>query len=226
MPLITWQDMATQTAPKQAQLQVVPIVADHIPQVVRLCVQGMQDNPLHVRVFGADRTLRERRLRHFFTPLIRHIMRHGLLFGGYKNAQLIGVFGMFPPGQCRPRPQHAIHLLPVFRAGGTPLGLLRLVRWLWSWLHNDPAKPHWHLGPLVIAKHLQGRGMGRQLIAQVAIRVESSGELAWLETDKLSNVRLYESYGFSIVDQTTIMGVTNWFMQGRLPRISPAKPAD
>lgn len=176
----------------------------------------MCDNPLHVRVFGARRARRERRLRYFFIPAMRYIHRRGHLFGAYADNALIGVFGMLPPGRCRPRPRDAIRLLPVFRAGATPAGAIRVACWLWAWARNDPVIAHWHLGPLVVAPQQQGRGIGRQLIASAAAKVDAQGQHAWLETDKEINVRLYRTYGFTVVASTRIMGVTSWFMQGML----------
>ena len=37
--------------------------------------------------------------------------------------------------------------------------------------------------------------------------------MAWLETDKERNVRFYAGLGFDVVDTTTVLGVTTWFMR-------------
>lgn len=201
-------------------VRVAPLPAPHLRDAVPLCVQGMRDNPLHVRVFGTDPVRRERRLTSFFVPVIRYIHRRGRLFGAYADRRLIGVFGMLPPGCCRPRVQDAVRLTAVFRSGGSPLGTLRVGHWLWAWARNDPAVPHWHLGPLVIAPDQQGKGIGRRLIGEVAATIDPGPTNAWLETDKAVNVRLYQTYGFTVVGTATVMGVTSWFMQGSLARPS------
>jgi hypothetical protein len=37
--------------------------------------------------------------------------------------------------------------------------------------------------------------------------------MGWLETDKAENVRLYERFGYVVVEQTDVLGVPNWFMR-------------
>ena len=35
----------------------------------------------------------------------------------------------------------------------------------------------------------------------------------WLETDKAENVRLYERFGYTVVERAEVLGVPNWFMR-------------
>ena len=43
-------------------------------------------------------------------------------------------------------------------------------------------------------------------------KMDAAGEVAYLETDKDVNVRFYERFGFEVVNQEEVLGVTNWFM--------------
>ncbi len=63
-------------------------------------------------------------------------------------------------------------------------------------IHFKP--PHWYLFVLGIDPELQGRGLGSQLIATLCERADRDGVPCYLETDKLSSVRLYERHGFRI----------------------------
>src|SRR5262249_10659482 len=49
--------------------------------------------------------------------------------------------------------------------------------------------------------------------------VDGTGAPAYLETDKRENVRLYQRFGFSIVESAEVLAVPNWFMS----RLSRAK---
>jgi hypothetical protein len=40
--------------------------------------------------------------------------------------------------------------------------------------------------------------------------------LAYLETDKAENVRLYQRFGFKVVAEAEVLGVRNWFMSRRI----------
>jgi hypothetical protein len=35
---------------------------------------------------------------------------------------------------------------------------------------------------------------------------------AYLETDKIANVRFYEQFGFTVLAEADVLGVRNWFM--------------
>jgi hypothetical protein len=44
-------------------------------------------------------------------------------------------------------------------------------------------------------------------------RFDKKGELAWLETDKLENVRFYTSLGFELVEQVPVLSASYWFIR-------------
>ena len=60
---------------------------------------------------------------------------------------------------------------------------------------------------------LQGLGIGSQLLARYAERADAAGEVTYLETDKASNVRFYERFGFAVVGELDVLGVPNWFLR-------------
>jgi hypothetical protein len=43
-------------------------------------------------------------------------------------------------------------------------------------------------------------------------KMDATGEVAYLETDKDVNVRFYKRFGFEVVNQEEVLSVTNWFM--------------
>ena len=63
--------------------------------------------------------------------------------------------------------------------------------------------------------HLQGKGVGSLLMRVFCVRMDAAGEDAYLETDKPENVRFYERFGFEVVGEGEVLGVTNWFMLRR-----------
>ena len=118
---------------------------------------------------------------------------------------------MMPPGGCRPDLRQQLLLLPtLFRIG--PHSAVRVTRWLGAWGKRDPHKRHWHLGPLAVDAYLQGMGVGGRLMQVFCAQMDAAGDDAYLETDKEINVRFYERFGFEVVDEEEVLGVTNWFM--------------
>lgn len=100
--------------------------------------------------------------------------------------------------------------LPRARKPLSTLG--RVLRWTGAWTARDHRDPHWHLGPLAVAAHLQGQGIGKQVMAEVCAWMDERQGLLYLETDKPENVRFYERFGFAIRDEASVLGVPSWFM--------------
>ena len=89
------------------------------------------------------------------------------------------------------------------------------MRWLGVWEKHDPEERHWHLGPLTVDAHLQGRGVGSRLMQVFCAQMYAAREDAYLETDKLENARFYERFGFELISEQEVLGVTNYFMLRR-----------
>lgn len=183
---------------------------NYLATAADICAQAMNDNPIHIKVFGDDPALRKRRLKRLFPALLNYVYRKGSLYGTFIDNQLIGVLGMLPPKTCKPSLMDIFRMLPRILSSNSPIGTLRLIIWLGTWAKIDPATPHWHLGPLAIAPQWQYKGAGTQMI-EFAFSKCTDGNL-YLETDKQSNVQLYERFGFSTVATPVILSIPSWVM--------------
>lgn len=175
-----------------------------------ICARAMADNPIHIQVFGASPALRERRLKLFFQGMLTYVHRKGNLYGAFAKGALVGVLGMLPPKTCKPSPRDLLQLVPTLLASNSPVGTLRLANWLSTWARIDPTTPHWHLGPLAVAPSWQHRGVGTQLMEHASNK--GSGDSIYLETDKPTNVRFYEGFGFSVLATPSILATPSWVM--------------
>ena len=192
-------------------VEVVVLDGDTCDAAVGVLARGMRDNPVHQAVFGPDPTRRVRRLEHMFQPVLGLWHHPHPVICAWLDGVLVGVSGMLPPGTCRPGPTLTVRLAaPVLAAG--PGDALRGLRWFAAWGRRNPRQPHWHLGPVAVDAHLQGRGIGSQMLAAFAARVDERGEPAYLETDKPENVRFYQRFGFQVCGEATVLGTRNWFM--------------
>jgi len=90
-----------------------------------------------------------------------------------------------------------------------------VLRWVGEWARRDPTEPHWHLGPLAVDCHLQGLGIGSAMLAAFCERMDDLRALSYLETDKRENVRFYEKFGFGVIGEAEVAGVSCWFMSRR-----------
>ncbi len=100
---------------------------------------------------------------------------------------------------------------------------------VWSlFCGHDLDERHWHVGPVSVEPGLQGAGIGGQLLTALCARMDTDGEVAWLETDKPENVVFYRRHGFDVIEEIVVPDqaryplfddapFTTWFMR-RDPR--------
>jgi ribosomal protein S18 acetylase RimI-like enzyme len=194
------------------ELEIGALDVSEIEEALGVVTRGMRDNPTHVAAFGEDPEVRARRIRRLFGGAfaVLDLYKHMLAARSAEGA-IIGVVGMLPPGECRPTIAQQLRLLPRLLSTG-PRAAGRSASWMGTWSKHDPKERHWHLGPLAVDAHLQGMGIGSKLMRVFCAKMDAAGEDAYLETDKLINVRFYERFGFEIVTEQDVIGVTNWFM--------------
>jgi ribosomal protein S18 acetylase RimI-like enzyme len=196
-------------------LAVRELGADDVPAAAAVLGRGMRDNPLHVRGFGAEPGGREAQLTRFFMPVLRRLLPHGTVLGAFNAGTLAGVCAMAEPGRCQPTVGQRLRILLALAGGMSLPSLGAVLRWTRAWARHDPRDLHWHLGPVAVDRALQGRGIGKTLLAEFCRRMDARGQAAYLETDKDANVALYERFGFRTTGQETVLGVPNWFMLRR-----------
>ena len=180
-------------------------------EVLDVLSRGMRDNPLHVAAFGEDPERRRQEFRRLMSAAFAVKEFSHTLVARPEDGAIVGVCGMVPPGNCLPDFGQRLRLLPTLLSI-SPRVAGRVMRWMDGWQKHDPQKRHWHLGPLAVEAHLQGRGVGSRLMQVFSAQMYAAGEDAYLETDKLENIRFYERFGFEVVGEQEVLGVTNYFM--------------
>ena len=196
-------------------MEIGALGASGVGEALGVLARGMRDNPVDVAAFGEDADLRGRRLHRFFGAAFAVMgLQEHMLVARSEDGTIVGVMGMMPPGDCLPGPGQQLRMLPALLQNG-PRAAGRTMKWLGAWGKRDPEERHWHFGPLAVDAHLQGMGIGSKLLRVFCARMDAAGEDAYLETDKAINVRLYERFGFKVVSEEAVLGVTNWFMLRR-----------
>jgi GNAT superfamily N-acetyltransferase len=186
---------------------------DDLPSAVGIIARGMRENPLHVAALGADTELRGARLIRMFTVALPLIHSKGVLLGAFEGDMLVGIAGMVAPGRCQPTLTEKLTTMPGFMPAVGGGALTRVGRWMTAWAEHDLKQPHWHLGPVTVDAHMQGRGIGSALMNEYCARLDRLHVAGYLETDKLVNVAFYARFGFETIDSAQVLNVPNWFMK-------------
>ncbi len=191
-------------------LEIRDLRADETQSAVELLARGMRDNPLHVAAFGEDLELCRRSLTSMFAAMFRVFAAQRPICA-LDDGPIVAVTGVAPAGACQPTALQRLRIMPTMFAMGPRRGL-RVAKWLDVWARHDLDRPHSHLGPLAVDAHLQGQGLGSRLMEHYTARLDSAGELGYLETDKRANVAFYERHGYVVTGEADVIGVPNWFM--------------
>jgi ribosomal protein S18 acetylase RimI-like enzyme len=186
-----------------------------IPAMVEMLSRGMRDNPLHVAAFGTDPDLRERKVLQMFRLLAKNpaIVANAMVARD-ANGTIVGAYSFSNPGSCQPSGIAKLMMTPVLLTLGIGNGR-RAASWLKSWSNHDPDVRHYHFGPIGVDAHLQGQGIGSELMRAFCQQMDQVGENAYLETDKEINVGFYRKFGFEVIEEAEVIGVPNWFMLRR-----------
>jgi ribosomal protein S18 acetylase RimI-like enzyme len=196
-------------------MEIRELLPSELDSAALLLSRGMQENPNNLAAFGGNAERRRKLLAVFFQKLLPAQNRRGAFLGAFDASTLLGVCGMAEPGRCQPGLGEKLRIATGLLANGAPGVLLRVSRWGGGWAREDPREPHWHLGPVAVDAHLQGRGVGGALLAEFCRRMDERGTLAYLETDKIENTAFYRKYGFVVKSEGCVLGVPNWYMSRR-----------
>jgi ribosomal protein S18 acetylase RimI-like enzyme len=130
--------------------------------------------------------------------------------------RIVGALNMIEWPHCQLSPLETLKMLPrmfLILKGAAFRGAMARAKKMQSvWAENDPKKPHWHLGPIGVLPETQRKGIGSQMLTRGCEFVDQKMGPAYLETDKVENLALYERFGFSTIAEADVMGALNWFM--------------
>ncbi len=190
------------------QISIETLQAVDVPQAATVSARAFATNPLTMAVLR-ERPDKERYLEAAFNRVLKHMP--GQVFIAKQDEQVIGMLRCIEWPHCQTSFNQTLMHLPVMliRLRGMAVRRVR-VQYIMSKHH--PKKPHCHLGPVAVVPEMQGQGIGSRLLEHFCRYVDQAGEVAFLETDRLENARLYQRFGFSVTEEALSLGVSNWFM--------------
>jgi ribosomal protein S18 acetylase RimI-like enzyme len=178
--------------------------------------RAFHENPSYTELLahlaaGERRLAAVTRLKQGFTEACLGHARAEVVWveGRIAGVQLVCEPGQYPPGI-------AAQLRIVRGSLGAGLsGIKNLLTANGVMEKRHPKYAHQYLFVLGVDPAFQGRGLGRALLQAMNRRCDAARLPAYLETDKESSVKLYQSVGYAITGQTRVpvnRGFPLWLM--------------
>ena len=178
-------------------------------QAANILSIAMVSNPIHIAVMGGQGEKERQRLEHWFLEMLSERPRE--VFVAKYNGVMVGVLRSQACHEEAGSQDQVTSESDVDESALTDPDS-RLAHWLAVWDEHDPLEPHRHLGPVGVDPLYQRQGIGSRLMVHFCASVDANSEPAYLETDRVENVRFYEKFSFNVIGETDIFGVRNFFM--------------
>lgn len=174
--------------------------------------RAFRENPLNRAVVGGSARRREHANEAGMRAHLPAACGVGELLAARLEQRLAGVLVALPPGVLGlPRPGWLAQARLLLTQGPGVAGRWSAISDALS-LHR-PLAEHAHLATLGVEPALQRRGVGRALLASWLEAVDAACVRAYLETDSAGNARWYESFGFAVRAELTLLGVNVFLME-------------
>ncbi len=187
----------------------------YVKQTTEVLIRAFWNHP-PLQYYFPDEAERERIAPYFFSLSVFTSIRYGEVYATSQNLEGIAVW--LPSDNYPVTLWRLLRFVPLSeilgfgRYGGSRMrGLGQYIDAVHSRL--APFK-HWFLQAIGVDPQFQGRGYASKLLRPMLSRIDEEGLPCYLETLEGQNVRLYEHFGFKVIEESNIpdTNLTNWAM--------------
>jgi len=191
------------------EIKIEVLKSGGVEAVATVVATAMLNNPLHLAVFKSN----DNKSQHMQEKLFANVLGRPAcnILVAKVDQKIVGVMNYYRPGECQISTLQTIVMIPALIA---ILGskLPAVLEWKTTWAKHDSKGLHLHFGPLAVLPHMQHAGIGSKLLGHFCRMADAQTADTYLETDKEENIKLYERFGFNVIQTDTVCGVKNWFM--------------
>ena len=194
---------------------LVRLQSSQIKPAVEVLTRAFQNDPLLQYSFP-DEFERKKRAPYFFQFILRYSIRYGEVYATSPNLEGIAVWltsDNYPMTFWKLIRSGALQIMFKFRGEGA-----ERMRYFGEYIdvvHKRLAPfKHWFLQVIGVDPQFQGKGYAGKMLRAMLARIDEEGLPCYLETLDETNVRLYEHFGFKVIEKSTIpeTKITNWAM--------------
>jgi ribosomal protein S18 acetylase RimI-like enzyme len=175
-------------------------------QASKILADAFQHDPLWNKIYEGDPGI-EKRFQAFFEGGVRYCLKYGEVYAPSKDLE--GVMGLVPGKYADMNWWRSI------RSGTMSVGMrmgLSAAMKMGTILKpitadrrgNMAACTFLYVLVIGVAPEQQGKGFGRKLIDAAIEKAEQEGLHLYLETEAEENVRMYEHFGFRLLNRITL----------------------
>ena len=187
----------------------------HVGPAAEVLARAFRDYPL-LRCSYSDESQRQRIAHYFFRYSLYYGIRYGETYATSPNLEGIAVWissDNFPVTFWRTVRAVPVSVILGFgREGG---GRMKYAGDYIDAMHKRLAPfKHWFLQTIGVEPRFQGQGYAGELLRPMLARIDEEGLPCYLETLDEKNVRLYEHFGFKVVEKAIVpkTSLTIWAM--------------
>lgn len=186
---------------------------ENIRQAAGVLGRAFRDDPMAMAILrDVAPAIRVKRLSVMFASALITCVRRGLPLQGREGNSIACASIVYPPGTY-PLPtsaQYSILLRSILRNGF--YGVARWLTVLDRFAKRHPKDTHYYLEFIGVDPSQQGKGLGSSLLSDLSRRADQERVGCYLETSNARNVSLYQRFGYEIIAEEEILGVTTRFM--------------
>jgi len=194
---------------------IVRLNRSHVKRATEALIRAFWNHP-PLQYYFPDEAERERIAPYFFSLSVFTGIRYGEVHATSQDLEGIAVWlpsGNYPVTLWRLlRSVPSSQILGVGRYGGFRMrGLGQYI----DVVHRRLAPfKHWFLQAIGVDPQFQERGYASKLLRPMLARIDEEGLPCYLETLEGQNVRLYEHFGFKVIEESNVpdTSLTTWAM--------------
>jgi len=188
-----------------------PITREHCDKASDILANAFSEKPMLkiLEISNQD-------MKNMFEMMVRFCLKYGEVFATSPNLE--GIMAFMPDTYADMKTWHMLRsgaIFPVMKIKKQLMDILKISGEL-----MDKEKKNLTIGPYIyllsigIEQGHQGKSLGVKLINALLEKADKEKKAIYLETDTLSNVTLYEKFGFTVHKELLIPGINTpmWTM--------------
>ena len=194
---------------------LVQLNKSHRKSAVEVLTRAFRYYPL-LQYFFPDELERERIAQYFFQYILSYGVRYGEIYATSPNLESVAVWlnsDNYPMTFWRSI--RSVPLSIIFGLGREGGSRMRYTGEYIDTVHKRLAPfKHWFLQTIGTDPPFKGKGYAGKLLHTMFTRIDKEGLPCYLETLDETNVRLYEHFGFKVIEESNVpdTNLTNWAM--------------